>query len=237
MGFTLAEVLITLGIIGIVAAMTLPSVVNKYRAKVLETGLKKSYANIQNAYIMTKAAFGVSNIKTEFATYDVENKVYPRAKEFKEAFYKELKSIETVDGKFSYKNFNNTTQTNPSTCATGCPHITRILPDGSGVGVFINSGNIYLSVDTNGPYKGPNRMGVDAFVFYVDMQDRVMPLLQNGQVITCTPDGEGSDSCTMSYPCSITLTQSANGMGCAWYAINNISPDDETKTYWDNLPK
>ena len=29
--FTLAEVLITLGIIGVVAAMTLPTVVNKYK--------------------------------------------------------------------------------------------------------------------------------------------------------------------------------------------------------------
>lgn len=34
-GFTLAEVLITLGIIGIVAAMTLPAIVSKYQEKVL----------------------------------------------------------------------------------------------------------------------------------------------------------------------------------------------------------
>ena len=35
--FTLAEVLITLGIIGIVAAMTMPSLINKYQAQVLRT--------------------------------------------------------------------------------------------------------------------------------------------------------------------------------------------------------
>lgn len=40
-GFTLAEVLITLGIIGVVASMTLPSIVNNNQNKQLEAGLKK----------------------------------------------------------------------------------------------------------------------------------------------------------------------------------------------------
>ena len=47
--FTMAEVLITLGIIGIIAAMTLPSLVGKYQFKVFEVGLKKQYSLLQNA--------------------------------------------------------------------------------------------------------------------------------------------------------------------------------------------
>ena len=39
--FTLAEVLITLGIIGIVAAMTFPILMTKYNYKITETRLKK----------------------------------------------------------------------------------------------------------------------------------------------------------------------------------------------------
>ena len=41
--FTLAEVLITLGIIGIVAAMTMPMLIGKYKKQVTVTQLKKAY--------------------------------------------------------------------------------------------------------------------------------------------------------------------------------------------------
>ena len=40
--FTMAEVLITLGIIGIVAAMTLPALVAKYQKNVTSNRLKKN---------------------------------------------------------------------------------------------------------------------------------------------------------------------------------------------------
>ena len=41
--FTLAEVLITLGIIGVVAAMTLPSLVNEHNNKQYVVAFKKLY--------------------------------------------------------------------------------------------------------------------------------------------------------------------------------------------------
>ena len=44
-GFTLAEVLITLGIIGVVAAMTLPALVNKTQNQELVTAFKKCIPN------------------------------------------------------------------------------------------------------------------------------------------------------------------------------------------------
>ena len=46
-GFTLAEVLITLGIIGVVAACTLPTLINATQAKELHTALLKSYSILQ----------------------------------------------------------------------------------------------------------------------------------------------------------------------------------------------
>ena len=47
--FTLAEVLITLAIIGVVAAITIPAIIANYQDKVLETAYKKSMSVLSNA--------------------------------------------------------------------------------------------------------------------------------------------------------------------------------------------
>lgn len=46
-GFTLAEVLITLGIIGVVAAMTLPAITQKIDKQITVSKLKKSFSTLQ----------------------------------------------------------------------------------------------------------------------------------------------------------------------------------------------
>ena len=51
-GFTLAEVLITLGIIGIVATITIPNLITNYKAKRLHTQFLKSYSVLQQAFKM-----------------------------------------------------------------------------------------------------------------------------------------------------------------------------------------
>ena len=57
-GFTLAEVLITLGVIGIVAAMTLPALVNKYKEKQRVSQLKKTYSILSQAFQMATNEYG-----------------------------------------------------------------------------------------------------------------------------------------------------------------------------------
>ena len=61
-GFTLAEVLITLGIIGVVAAMTLPALVNKYQQK-------QTIAQLQKIYSILNQAFRRSEADNESSTY------------------------------------------------------------------------------------------------------------------------------------------------------------------------
>lgn len=54
-GFTLAEVLITLGIIGIIAALTIPNVIAGYKKKTVETRLAKLYSSINNAIKLSES--------------------------------------------------------------------------------------------------------------------------------------------------------------------------------------
>src|SRR5574344_672166 len=49
-GFTLAEVLIVLGIIGIVAAMTIPTIVQRAQERATVSQLKKVYSTLSSAY-------------------------------------------------------------------------------------------------------------------------------------------------------------------------------------------
>lgn len=57
-GFTLAEVLVTLGIIGVVAALTLPGLIQNYQKIVLKNQFKKSYSQFFNALKLAQAKSG-----------------------------------------------------------------------------------------------------------------------------------------------------------------------------------
>lgn len=54
LSFTMAEVLITLGIIGIVAAMTLPALIQKYQKQETSARLKKFYTTMNQAIMMSE---------------------------------------------------------------------------------------------------------------------------------------------------------------------------------------
>ena len=57
-GFTLAEVLITLGIIGVVAALTLPTLIQNYQKQATATSVKKAYSELNQILQMAKADYG-----------------------------------------------------------------------------------------------------------------------------------------------------------------------------------
>jgi prepilin-type N-terminal cleavage/methylation domain-containing protein len=57
-GFTLAETLIAIGIIGVVAALTIPTLIKNYQKRVIEINLKKTYAEISNIIRQSEADNG-----------------------------------------------------------------------------------------------------------------------------------------------------------------------------------
>lgn len=64
-GFTLAEVLITLAIIGVVAAMTIPSVIVNTNQQQFKTGLRKAVSVLNSAITTTQAIDGLSPYDAE----------------------------------------------------------------------------------------------------------------------------------------------------------------------------
>lgn len=87
--FTLAEVLVTLGIIGVVASMTIPSVIVKTRQTEYRTGAKKALSVITQAVKLVEVEQG---IPIEEATRNRQT-----AQKFSEALEKKLNIVKTSD--------------------------------------------------------------------------------------------------------------------------------------------
>ena len=155
--FTLAEVLITLGIIGVVAALTIPTLVNNYRKKQFETGLKKEYSVLLQALDMYKQD-NETPLKREDCTQARNT--------FKLALQPYLKILMDCGDNISVK----------------C--LKLILNDGSQL-YFENSGetnspNVYVSVDVNGYNKLPNKWGEDLFTFQLMDDGKLLPMGAEG---------------------------------------------------------
>lgn len=85
--FTLAEVLITLGIIGVVAAMTLPSLIERNRRVELQNGLKAAYSLLQQALQRMNADYGYTILPSDY-----------KARKFKPEYINILTIRLTVNG-------------------------------------------------------------------------------------------------------------------------------------------
>lgn len=245
--FTLAEVLITLGVIGVVAALTLPSVIQKYQHKVLASQLKKAASIHSQAMLQTKNSLGVADFKKTFIEYDKANNSYI----YRELLIDEYNKIMKVAGKCIYKtptrNYNNTNNAYIDAGATQKPQY--LTEDGACFELRINASTIGVTVDVNGAKKRPNQLGHDIFVFYVDDSDFLVPMKTTknysqdeiDQLPDRNPYNPASSGASASveqkgYPCTRYNDQKGNGMGCAWYALQDICPDDPIKKYWECLP-
>ncbi len=100
-GFTLAEVLITLGVIGIVAAMTIPTLVSNYQEKATIAKVKKFYSDMSHACKLAVVENGPINewgltahepIDDENSKYMASDKTYESIDKFINIISQYLKS-------------------------------------------------------------------------------------------------------------------------------------------------
>lgn len=223
-GFTLAEVLITIGIIGVVSAITLPTLMKNYKAIVLKNQFKEQYSRVAQALRrmadeeeipLIPSELG-GNFSSQLAKYfntvldcgniNVETKGCIKLN--KEGSIDEYKTYTGNNIQFAYLD-DGTLVLNDG--------ITLFFEQGS---QGIDLGYYLIGIDINGYKNKPNRLGHDLFVFKVE---------ENG-VLTPTKKIEEWNQNQYFGLCSNTSTSDMNGYGCALDAMNN--PD-----YFKNLPK
>lgn len=222
--FTLAEILIVIGIIAFVAILTIPLLSVKIRNNQLKQQFAKKYSEISQALIDTKIELNTENLVKSYVYWDGTQ--YVNSAEFINSFYKQLKISGTKNYTSAPMNFTDNAVANWSSVGDVSPN--NMLPDGSTVDCMINAGLINITIDTNGPLKSPNKVGYDIFNFYVDSRDTIQPKKSAAGTYISWPEIIGT-------PCSQASTQAGNGMGCTYYAMIDKNPDDSTQGYWDSL--
>lgn len=169
--FTLAEVLITLGIIGVVAAITIPLLVNSYRKKEIAARFEQNYNIIQNAFEMAQVEHGdMSTWEIPFGKVDMsffETYLFPNLKLIKKGKYslRDLGYTTPIYKKNGTTVFNTLDKTGTRAIMNNGSVLVVFAPmsANNSKGEKIN-GAICMYVDLNGP-KGPNIEGRDIFMY------------------------------------------------------------------------
>ena len=202
--FTLAEVLITIGIVGVVAAMTMPSIINKVNEYILKQEFKRAYNIMQNAQVRIYA-----DIESYYNCYYITNTINTtQTKQFEcktmgEHLKKIINPVIICDGDAynkgcipKYKGVDNVAlENNPDIDLEGinrnCPgftqdsilnkNLTWVLQDGTIISWYKYNASYgpLLFLDINGK-KQPNRWGYDLF-----------PMIWRGDEIRVWLDADG----------------------------------------------
>ena len=215
-GFTLAEVLITLGVIGIVAAMILPSVLVQNRERENTAKLKKIYSTMTQAYTRVVAEQGTPEFWDLVGTDDPTG-----AKNIKDLLAPYFNTVPAADDE-TWKNLNTKLLSNRATgpnigSGIGGKYSAFATVDGVSVAFTVEDKDCSaefgdsdalknvcatLIVDVNGK-TNPNQFGFDIFQFYITKYG-----LQ--------PYGSQADT---TYPFEDSCQLGSDGYGCAAWVV------------------
>lgn len=173
--FTLAEILVTMGIIGVVAALTVPNLVSNYQNKTMAVKARKSVLEIEEAIDLLLTEEGKNSLTTSslFGTNGIQN--------FAEKY---LKTISNTDGFASegYYPITTTAETkvNKFSCSNesynGTPYV---LADSTAICIVKKTSDIIIYMDINGA-EPPNIGGRDMFSYIVNNDTTINKGVTNG---------------------------------------------------------
>jgi len=209
--FTLAEVLITLVIIGVIAALTIPNLMQKYTEQTTVKKVQKFYSNLSNAYSLAAkdngfpSEWGLTGYSSDGVEklYEILFNPY-----FKIAKNCGINNTGKCIVSTCYKALNN--QIGDSSCfGNASTHYKLTLEDGSAIIFYIGSNNktLLLFYDINGQ-KEPNQWGKDLFGFItINKETKIIPM------------GLADSTYPFDTYCKINNSNSLSGRGCAAWIV------------------
>ena len=227
--FTLAEVLITLGIIGVVAAMTMPSLIQKQQKKAFLAQAKVVYSILNNALERTKVHYGTDIENWEFAQtgsnldksmFFAEKYLIPNLKVIEYC----KKSTSSAVCNHSVKLYGTYTNTDLSSFKPQTNYGTTFALNNSAI-VNIQVGDINevkyrvrMIYDVNG-IKKPNVMGQDTFMIELGGK------LGGGDINRFLPYGHNNEKdCSYyknGFQSNLACTQNSGRASCLAYIMCN----------------
>ena len=205
--FTLAETLITLMVIGIVAAITIPSLMASYQDRSVKTATKKAQSVLSNAYkkMMAEENVGIEDLPIikcaqNFSCLSENHKKYfligSEQSKSKNQLPSKYLAHDTVDEQGNVTSANTTNESSFSW--SNVPYIFKTT-DGITYG-FVSENDadtIDVVVDVNGN-KSPNKVGKDMLLFRINNQGTIADVsaeLDNSgcsvnDVSKCTTDAD-----------------------------------------------
>lgn len=181
-GFTLAEVLITLGIIGVVASMTLPTLQQKLDERANISTLKKFYTEFANATNLLIYDYGQPE------GWGLQDNDPDSSAEVLKLYKERLNMIKVCEEgdtscfSFPVHKYDGTVKITENEYS-GWALKSFVLNNGVTVFFDINNGNFSVFFDVNGKKK-PNNLGVDVFAWAVNGKGKIVrytdPSITNG---------------------------------------------------------
>lgn len=233
--FTLAEILITLGIVGIVSALTIPTLIQNYKKQVLVNQLRKAMSEISQGLQLMMAEDEVTSLTqingavsycSSQNRFETDWHCIPLGKRFLSSFKgsRYVTNIQDIPN-YKWKYLNEEKYEVPGIVSA------HILADGAMIlwgehwlgevqmteeGHPLNREDIryvmLMTIDVNG-FKGPNQWGRDLFYFMASPEGNLIPAgsedfrNRRGNVYLWNWSTLGS--------CDPKNNKNSNGTGCA----------------------